>query len=1127
MKLTVILLTVAMLQVNANGFSQTITFSGKNVPLEKIFSIIKTQAGFGFFYFDEQLKDAKKVTINVKNAAVEEVLSICMKDQPYDYTIKGKTIFIINKQKKEKTSASAITNEQGDKRINISGRVTGEQGEPVIGATITIKGTEVATTTNERGQFTLNDVDEDAVLIITNVSYQSQEIALRGRSSVEVRMRVNAGNLDEAVVVAYNTTTQRKNVGAVTVVKGEQIATLPNRSFDKSLQGLVPGLLVTSGTSLPGGGVGNFILRGIATAADPINGSTVRNPLIVVDGVPISQDQFQTFIEGPNVPISNPLAQLNTSDIETISVLKDASAIALYGSRASNGVIVITTKRGKAGKTNFSFRHQTDLASRYMGKTKMLNQQEYLDLLFESYRNLNSPDYPDDASIYADLRKKFPVIVNAPGDTSFYPQADWYGELFRKTALTFSNELSMSGGSEKSNFYLNLEYTKQNGIVKATGYDRKSLRFNFENRPATWLKLGINSTLSYNVQDYGGSNRSYNGTVVNHLSPLNPIRDTDGNYVLNYRAGGGPSNASLFANPAAQAEFNTNRNTAYRGLTNLNGEISFLKYFKFNTIAGVDFMLTEAKEKADPRMVDIGGDQTTISGIGRVEEQSLRRINLISTNMMRYIRTFHNDHAINLLIGQEAQIQTQKHSLIAVKRLSLPYYDQINSNGVLPLRQSVGNFKETLLSFFGQANYGFKNKYFLSGSVRKDGSSRFGKDKQYGTYWSAGAGWVVTGEEFMKGSSSWLNYLKLRGSVGAAGNAGAINAVTKFDEMNSLVFLGGTAMTASDRPGNPDIKWEQTFSWDAGLETRLWKERISFTADVYKRKTKDLIYLIPLVASTGYTDVLQNIGEIENHGVELSLSVNVIKNRNWSWIIDANWSTNQNKLVKANVPVASLFLSTIGNKEGENFNSFYMPIWAGVNAADGSPQWLDSAGNVVTAYPGAIKHRKFVGKPQPDGFGGVSTRLIYKAFEFSARFYYQYGYQLMIQDDLVSDGAIPYINQDRRALDRWQKPGDNATNPKRILNNPSGSATYRPSTRYLFDGDHIRLQNVTITYNVPKAIVERLHMTGIRLLVQGNNLGLRTKYPGMDPDLVNTIGGTDISLFPSQRSFSFGINANF
>lgn len=1116
MKLVIVILTVCLVQVSAATFGQRITLSESNASLEQVLKKIKLQSGVNFLYADDLFENIKKVNVKLNNGTLEQALSKVFEDQPVSYEIQQNTVIV---KLKEPSFLERVV-DAFTPPIDISGLVLDEKGLPLVGANVKVKGFRQAVVTDNEGKFYLPGVDDKAVLIVSFVGYKDVEVGVK--ASLSVALELKSSELNE-VVVAYGKTTQQALTGAVTVVKGEQIQNLPSRSFDKSLQGLVPGLLVTKGSGLPGAAPSNFVLRGIATAADPSNGSTVRNPLIIIDGVPVTQDQFQIYTDNIRIPVTNPLAQLNTSDIETISVLKDASAIALYGSRASNGVIVVTTKRGKSGKTVFTFRHQTDLSKRFLGKINILNQHEYLELLFESYRNLNSPLYSSEAAIYADLRKKFPIIVNTPGDTSFYSQADWYGALFRKNASAISNEISMSGGNEKSNFYFNTEYLKQDGVLAASGFDRKSMRFNFDNVPTDWLKIGINSTTSYSVQDYGIGNRAPSGTPASYMSPLNPIRFTDGSFVFNFPAGGGIG-TSLSPNPVAAAALNINKNSAFRGLTKFNAEINFLKHFRLGTTVGFDYMLTESKEKADPRLVDPGNFSTT--GVGRIEEQKMRRTTIVSTNILRYNQLFGTDHSLDLLIGQEAQMQSQHFMLIAVRNLSLPYYEEINSPGVSSLRQNAASKKDALLSYFSQANYGFSSKYFFSGTIRRDGSSRFGADKRFGTYWSIGTGWVISNEHFMKKNFGLLEYLKLRGSFGAAGNAGAINALTRYDRLVPYQFMGETGLVPDGNPANPDVRWEQTFTWDAGLEARIWKDRISFTIDIYKRKTKDLLYQTDLQSSTGYQSILRNIGKIQNRGVETSVAVTIIQNQRLSWSIEGSWSANQNKLVKANVNTASLFSIPVGNKEGENFNSFYLPIWAGVNSVDGSPQWLDSAGNIVTVYPGA-KGNKFVGKPQPDGFGSISSKINYKAFELFATFYYQYGFKLYIQNDLNNDGYSPYMNQDRRALDRWQEPGDVASNPKRILNNSKGSSLNNSSTRYLFDGDYIRLQNVSIAWNIPVEKIMRLRNTKMKLFLQGANLAVWTKYPAQDPDIVNTIGSSGNASFPSERTYSIGLNITF
>jgi TonB-linked SusC/RagA family outer membrane protein len=1108
-------LLCSILMAANNQPGEKITLNEKATPLKKVFNKITSQTGIKFVYSNRLIDDQQPVSVSVREATLEEALQQIFIGRRFEMQRPNpkSVVLVVHEKITERKSEVISSSKKSDNAVfDITGTVTDTAGASIPGATVLVRGTNKATATDANGQFSLQGIQQNMTLLVSSIGFQTREVRLGNNTDINVKLSAAVNNLDESVIVAYNTTTQRDNVGSITVVKGEDIQSLPNRSFDRSLQGLVPGLQITKGTGQPGGGISNMVIRGIATGTDVSSGQTVRNPLIVIDGIPVTQDNFQFQVSANTTPINNPLAQLNPSDIETISVLKDAVAIALYGSRASNGVILVTTKRGKIGKTAFNFRHQTDIASKLIGKVEVLNQQEYLGMIYDTYRTTNPTQWTDQA-ILADLKSKFPTRP----DGSFYPTPDWYDALYNDRATTSSTEISMSGGNEKSIFYLNLEYTKQNGIVKKTGYDRKSFRFNFEHRPITWLKLGLNSTFSYNKQDYTNYAESASGfAAAMFLSPLNPIRLADGSYKLIYTQG---ATSSTMQNPVAAAEYNMSGNVAYRGLTNLFGELRLLKYLTLRSNVGIDFMLAELKEKTDPRFY-------TSAIPPQIRERNARRLGLISTNTLRFDKTINSSHILNLTLGQEAQVNTDKllGAEVVGNAETSPYFDQLNSSGYTMYSVTGSSRRQTLLSLFGQANYNFKSKYFLSSSIRRDGSSKFGDQQQWGTYWSIGAGWILTGEKFIKESMPWLNYLKLRGSMGAAGNSGAVDNFTRFDLLYRAKYLG-SPVVAPQATGNPIIRWEQTFTWDAGLEVRFLQERVSITADIYKRKTRDLIYSTMLPSLSGFSSVLANIGNIENKGVELSLNVGIIRQKAFNWNINANWSSNQNILIKANVPLATISGGILGNEEGRNFNSFYLPIWAGVNPADGKPQWLDNAGKPTSNYN--LAKKEFAGKPQPDGYGAVTNTFNYKGFDLSAQFYYQYGlttYNSSLSFPLQADGLYPFVNQTREALDYWKKPGDIASNPRRLLSNTDRGNS--ASTRYLFKGDYIRLANLTLAYTFPKKMLEPLHINSIRVFVQGSNLATITNYPGPDPDNVS-VGGSTKFVYPNQKSFSVGLNVGF
>lgn len=1100
MKLTAILLLAACLNLSARGYAQKVSLSETNVSLEKVLREITKQTGCQFVYDENTLIRASKVSITISNADLETALNLCFARQPLTYSIVGQNVVVKAKDVMDlpvvaKDMLSAIT---------IRGRITNETGEPVL-ATIAVKGTKHGTITNEEGYYVLNNVDDNAILVISGVSIEPVEIRVNNRTLINVPVKLKVTELDAPIVVAYGTTTNRANVGAVNVVSGEKIRNLPSRSFDRSLQGLVPGMFITKGSGQPGAGLSNMVLRGISTGSDVSFGSTARNPLIVIDGVPVSQDNAGMVLGSNENPTSNPLAQLNPADIESISILKDAVAIALYGSKASNGVILVTTKRGKTGRTVFNFSHQTDVATRLKGNVELLNQDEYLTLLYETYKNTDAVRWTDQA-IQEDLKRNFPTRA----DGNFYTTPDWYEAMFR-TAISTSDQLSISGGNEKSTFYANLEHSKQNGIIRKTGYGRTSFRLNQEQRPLTWLKFGLNSTFSYNKQDLAAS--VADGLEV--FSPLLPIKFDDGSYPLIFKQG----STFVQANPAAAQDYNSSSNVGYRGLAKLYGEVRFSRSLSFVSSLGVDYMADESKLKFDPRLIEAYPSMIT--------ERIIRRTAIVNTNLFRFNKSIGANHNLGVTLGHEVQISNEKIFAATAKGTAetSPYYEQLTSPGYTISEVGSSTRKQLLLSLFGQVNYQYKNKYFLSTGLRKDASSKFGEQQRWGTYWSAGAGWLVTEEKFIKNNLPWLSYFKIRGSLGVAGNSSALDEFVRFDRLRMVTVLGTPAVTFSS-PGNPDARWEKTFNWNAGVDLRLFDQRVSISADIYEKKTSDLLYQTNLPSVAGYSFVIANVGDINNKGIEVSASVNVINNKSFRWTIGGNWSTNDNILVKANVPLAALSGGVLANEVGRNFNSYYMPVWAGVNPADGKPQWLDDQGKPTSDYYGKAK-KQFVGKPQPDGFGGLSNTFQYKNVSLSADIYYQYGVSIYNEfqgNFLLNDGQLPFLNQVKEALNYWKAPGDHTPNPRRTLDNIDfGNAA---STRYLFTGEYLRLANLKVGYNFPVNMLSSLHLSGLSIFLQANNLLTITNFSGPDPDNVN-VGGSIRPGYPNERNYSFVLNASF
>lgn len=1091
-------------------------------PFDSLVKEVERQTEYKFLYGESHLKKIHPISIQATDRDLQSVLTEIFESQPLSFQIKNKYIIVSEKDMRP----NAIVGQQAQPIIKpLEGIVQDVNGDPVPGCLVKIKGTNISTVTDNNGLFKFQEAVEAAVIIISGVNIETKEIPSNGKSSLLVIATYAIKNMKETVVLAYGTESKSANTGAVSVVKGKEIETLPNRSFDRSLQGKVPGLLVSPGTGQPGGGLSNFIIRGIGTGTNPADGATIRNPLIVIDGVPITQDYIQPAINGGATPISNPIAQINPIDIESISILKDAAAIALYGSRASNGVIIVTTKKGKAGKPTISVRHQTDIATRMKPQFELLNQSEYLNLLYDTYKNVPGGTWTDQ-SIKTDLIRKFPTIVSTPGDTTFYPQENWFNSLYSSSAVTLTNDLSISGGSDKSTYFLNIGYLKQDGILMNTGYERTSLRYNVANQITHWLNFGMNTNFSYNVQRFSGNGEySYevNGLPYG-VSPLLPIRDLNGDYIKLYNGFGMPSPylpdpTLIIANPLLSMEYNTNRITSYRGLGNVFASIDFLKYFKFKSSLGIDFMLATTKRKVDPRITDI----LQFSTIGYVSKNDLTRTLIVPTNTLNFNIDVAKKHNIGALVGFEAQKSINEGLGASATGYNSPFYDMI-VNGTM--RNSNDSYsEETLSSLFAQASYNYNEKYYFTASGRSDGTSKFGIRERFGKYWSLGGAWILTEEEFIRNSLKFVDLMKVRGSIGTSGNAGSIPRNLRFNTLRFINYGGSNAGVQANAPGNPDIKWEQTFNVDLGLELRLFRDRISFTGDIYRRQVSNLLYSMELPGHTGWIALIQNIGEMENKGIELSLASDIIKTTDLSVNLSLTWSANKNKLTKANP--STIISGSLINKVGDPFNSFYLPVWAGVNSENGLPQWYDSTGKIVTTYPTAVGNRQIVGKTQPDGFGGATLTVRYRGFECSAFLYYQYGFQVYdaVSASLLNDGSssVGYLNQKKEALNYWKKPGDIAPNPRRRLNNTDrGNAA---STRYLFDGDFLQLNNIYISYSIPPVWAKYISLKSIKVFAQANNLALWTKYPGINPSNVKNNGGAEFA-YPLQKTYTIGATIN-
>jgi TonB-dependent starch-binding outer membrane protein SusC len=974
--------------------------------------------------------------------------------------------------------------------IQITGKVTSaEDGSPMPGVSVGVKGTTAGVATNIDGNYTIK-APSDATLIFSFVSMATQEVAVEGRSTVDVVMEAEVTGLDEVIVVGYGTATKASFVGSSSVVKSEDIDVKPVSSFDKSLQGMATGMLASSESGTPGSTT-DIVIRGVGS----INAST--DPLYVVDGVPVASGDMY----GYRFYSTNPLASLEPSDIESIVILKDASATSIYGARASNGVVVITTKKGKQGKTVFEFNTQIGQAERVTNNFQVCNAAEYKELIYEQWVNAGV----DPAEAFAQIQEM--------GDYD----TDWASQVFRK-GIDQKYNLSASGGTDKTTFFIAGNYRDQQGIVIGSEMKRYSARINLDQKVSDRVSLGFNSSTVF-TNIIGGAGGGYYADPVTSsffVPPIYPVRNEDGTYFQDI-----PEN--LDYNPVSSALVDKNGNTQRRYLGNAYVQIELLKGLKFKSNGGGDyFNLGE----------DLYWSPKTPSGQGYngySENASLERFNWIVTNTLQYNNVF-DVHSIDVLVGQEAQKLREFQVVTASSNFPSDRFYTM-SNAATPLTASSTLEGASLASFFASINYNYDNKYYLALSGRRDGSSRFGANNRWANFGSVGASWRISQEGFMAGLTV-VDDLKLRASYGTSGNQdifGYNSDGTAYNDYYPSLGLYQFGQDYNGQPGsglfqleNPDLKWEKNENMNIGLDLAILKSRISGTVEYYIKNTKDLLLNVPISSTTGVRTITKNVGAMRNKGLEFDVTTRNV-DMDFKWTTTLSMSFNKNEVTKLNndEPIYD------GNTRqqatvGHPYQTFYLVRWAGVNPADGSAMWYDADNNPVMNYADA-ERVLLDAKADPDFYGTFTNMFSYKGVELSISFYGIYGNSIFNNSDryLSSDGGGT-ANVDRRQLARWQEPGDITDVPKRV---DGASWSNKNSTRHLEDGSYLKLKDVTLSYNLPKNLLDKMMVQGLRIYMSAENAHTWTKYTGWDPE--SSLDGTSWFKYPNAKTYSVGIDLKF
>jgi TonB-dependent starch-binding outer membrane protein SusC len=991
----------------------------------------------------------------------------------------------------------------------ISGKVTDEKGSPIPNASVVVKGTATGTTTDANGNFQLTIPTSNArAIIVSAVGMTPQELALNNRETFDVMLRINERDMQEVVVVGYQQRRKRDEAGAISSVRGKDIENIPNPSLDKALQGRAAGVVVAANNGIPGGAI-NVRIRGLGSFL------TGTQPLYVVDGVQLNIRNDAGFTQ------SNPLAFLNPNDIESIDILKDAASAAIYGAQASNGVVLITTKKGKAGKTKFQFNVYSGVAQP-LRKLDILNAQEYAQLRIEAYMN-NSPTVSSLAAkrtfLLNEVRISTPTTISEKSVDSIIanlPTYDWQDAAFRNGTIQ-NYELSASGGNDRSTFRIAGSYNAQQAVVTKADFKRGTVKFDLTNKATDRLTIGISTNLSTFQQNLPfaieGSFLGSPAFAASTQLPTSPIYNPDGTF-----AGIPPNNLPgiLNQNIISVAEFNKGYQRTNQVVGNISLDYKLTNWLIFRSFYGMDYRLVQGKLYRDPRTPDA----FVRKGLGTV--QSNWNTNLLTTQTLNFNTNFNDVHKVDGLVGFEYRMETNEG--ISGSGDGFPTFQFTTLNTAanpVSISEFWSRFKR--MGLFGTVNYNFDNRYIVSGTLRYDGSSRFGANNRYGLFPSIKFAWNMDNEEFLA-NSNWITMMRLRASWGQTGN----DQIGNFDGLGlytgGLVYNNSGGITFSQL-ANPDLKWEKNQTINLGVDFGFFDNRLNGAVEVYQKLTKDLLLSRQVQWTTGFSSFIQNVGQIENKGIELTIGGTLLKSRapgGLNWNANFVFAYNDNR-VKSLYNGLQELPGDPATRVGKRLGSIFTQQYAGVNPANGRPMWYDSLGNIT--YQVLARDRVYIGDQQPEYSGGFNNTISYKGFTFDMFFQYEYG---RLQQDQQVNFLIENISRLNAVQDvyakRWTTPGQQTSFPRQnsggTESKGSGALT---GSRTWFKGDYIRLKNVTISYDVPTSIAGRLRLNTARLYVQATNIWTLSDWYGYDVEFL----GSGLGIVPQSKNVTVGLQLGF
>ncbi len=993
-------------------------------------------------------------------------------------------------------------------RETVSGVVTdAKTGETIVGASVVVNGSSQGVVTDVDGKFSLSVDALPVTVTVTYVGYQKKEVKITSKGAGHnIALTEDTQMMEEVIVTGYGTFKKSAYAGSAANVKADKMADVPTVSFQDMLQGNATGVQFTSTSGQPGAS-SSVNIRGMGS----INAG--NTPLYVIDGVPVISGNISSTDSDSGLDI---MSTINTNDIQSITVIKDAAAASLYGSRAANGVIIITTKQGQKGKPKVSLKADWGFSDFAMEYRPVMSGQQRRDYIYNGLYAGQIRDGKTDAEAkeYAD------EYIDDYAPVPWCGFINWDDVLFKKGSHQ-QYEASISGGSDKFKYYSSISYLKQNGITTRSGLERLTGRLNVDYNATDRLTLGANVLFSNVNQDVYSEGFTYTSPFYSSRSavtPSDPVYNEDGTWNRSFIRIGD-------RNPALANTYDTQREYVTRTFNTVYGQYEFLKDLKFKTTFSYDYIITKGKDWADPRTSN--GDDIN----GGMSKKFYERRKMVWSNQLTYAKTFADVHHLDGLVGYEIDDQYRDYLSGYATNFATPEKNDI-SNGKKTESVSGSNTRTRMVSYIGRVNYDYDNKYFLGGSYRVDGSSRLQRAHRWGNFWSVSGAWRIIEEGFMKPASNWLTDLKLRASYGVNG--------TLPSDYYGYMALSSLSSGYNEQPAiiisqlaNDNLKWETNYNLNLGLDFALFN-RVNVTLEYYLRNTKNLLMDSPVSMTTGFSSYLMNVGQLRNQGVELEINSTNIKSKDFEWKTTFNLSHNTNKVVKLDGDQTEIVSGTQIHKIGHSFRTFYMIEFAGINPENGNPQFYKndlledgSYSKEITENAAEAKSIMLDKHAEPTVTGGLYNSLRFKWFDLSFLFNYQFGgwsYDSWAQKT-EHGGYDMEANIPTYYADSWKKAGD-VTKYEQFYEKSSSVAMHKiTNSRRLHSTDYLRLKTLTFGFTFPKQWIAPAGLSNARLYVSANNLWTWAAWDYYDPESV--VSGSATQSTPPLKTVTFGLNVNF